>query len=107
MRNIFFILILLVISSALFSQSTNFLVTGKVINAETKMPLQAASVFAENTTLGTATDAEGNFKLQLPNGGYELVVTFTGFNTETKRINTTDANNTVILFELKQKEKEM
>lgn len=107
MRNIFLMFTLLVISATSFSQATNFVITGKVINAETKMPLQAASVFAENTTIGTATDAEGNFKLYLPNGGYELVVTFTGFNTETKRINTADANNTGIVFELKQKEKEM
>lgn len=90
-----------------FSQSANFYVTGKVINAETKMPLLGASVFAENTTLGTATDAEGNFRLLLPNGGYELIVTFTGYNTESKRINTTDANNNNFSFELKQKEKEM
>jgi hypothetical protein len=107
MRNIFLVLIFSVISATSISQATNFLITGKVINAETKLPLQAASVFAENTTIGTATDAEGNFKLQLPNGGYELVVTFTGFNTETKRINTADANNTAIVFELKPKEKEM
>lgn len=107
MRNIFLVLILSAISATTFAQTTNFLISGKVINAETKLPLQAASVFAENTTLGTATDAEGNFKLQLPNGGYELVVTFTGFNTETKRINTADANNTAVIFELKQKEKEM
>jgi hypothetical protein len=62
-------------------------------------------VFAENTTIGTATDAEGNFKLYLPNGGYTLVVTFTGFNTESKRINTSDANDNNLAFELKQKEK--
>lgn len=107
MRAILFTLFISCFTINSFSQATNFLVTGKVINAETKQPLLGASVFAENTTLGTATDAEGNFKLWLPNGGYELVVTFTGFNTETKRINTSDANNATISFELKQKEKEM
>ncbi|MEO7523356.1 MAG: carboxypeptidase-like regulatory domain-containing protein [Ferruginibacter sp.] len=107
MRNLFFLLLLTGISAISFSQTPIFYIAGKVINAETKQPMQAASVFAENTTLGTATDADGNFKLYLPNGGYQLVVTFTGFNTETKRINTTDANDVNILLELKPKEKEM
>ena len=95
--------------STLFAtaQSTSFSVSGKIINAETKLPLQAASVFAQNTTFGTATDATGHFTLWLPNGGYDLVVTFTGFQTETRRISTADENNKDIVIELKLKEKEM
>ena len=89
------------------AQSTSFSVSGKIINAETKLPLQAASVFAQNTTFGTATDASGQFTLWLPKGGYDLVVTFTGFQTETRRISTNDENNKDIIIELKLKEKEM
>jgi hypothetical protein len=89
------------------AQSTSFSVSGKIINAETKLPLQAASVFAQNTTFGTATDASGQFTLWLPKGGYDLVVTFTGFQTETKRISSADENNKDIVIELKLKEKEM
>lgn len=107
MRAFFFLLLFTVISVISFSQSTTFLVTGKVLNAETKSPMQGASVFAENTTLGTATDAEGNFRLQLPAGGYQLVVTFTGFNTESKRINSAEANDKNMVFQISPKEKEM
>ncbi len=107
MRNIFLMWCFSSLSFISFSQSTNFYITGKVVNAETRAALQGASVFAENTTIGTATDAEGNFRLLLPNGGYELVVTFTGFNTGTKRINSSDANDKNIVFELNSKEKEM
>ncbi|MEI9935437.1 MAG: carboxypeptidase-like regulatory domain-containing protein [Ferruginibacter sp.] len=53
---------------------------------------------------GTATDNNGNFKLQLPNGGYDLVVTYTGYTTETKRISGIDTTNKNILIELKQKD---
>ena len=52
-----------------FSQSTAYVVTGKVVDKNSTMPLAGASVFAQNTTFGVATDAEGNFKLKLPNGG--------------------------------------
>ncbi len=89
-----------------FSQ-TYYTVYGKVISSETKLPLEGASVFAQNTTLGTATDADGNFKLSLPDGGYNLVITFTGYNTEARRINNGDANDRSILYELSQKEKQM
>ena len=89
------------------AQSASFLVNGKVIDAATRLPLQAASVFAQNTTMGTASTAEGIFVLRLPNGGYDLVITFTGYETITKRISTADTSNKNILIELKQKEKAM
>ncbi|WP_462255379.1 carboxypeptidase-like regulatory domain-containing protein [Ferruginibacter sp.] len=88
-----------------YAQSSYY-ISGKVIDAVTKLPLQAASVFAQNTTQGAATDADGNFKLGLPNGGYDLVITYTGYQTETKRISTADADNNMVI-ELKQKEKAM
>ena len=94
------------ISLCVLSQSY-YIVYGKVLSSDTKQPLQGASVFAQNTTVGTATDADGNFKIYLPDGGYNLVITFTGYNTESKRISNADANDKNIVFELSQKEKEM
>lgn len=93
-------------SLLVFSQSY-YVVHGKVLSSDTRQPLQGASVFAQNTTIGTATDAEGNFKIYLPDGGYNLVITYTGYNTESKRISNADANDKNIVFELSQKEKEM
>lgn len=89
------------------AQSTHYIVSGKIIDAITKLPLQAASVFAQNTTIGTATNAEGNFELLLPNGGYDVVASFTGYETNTRRVTTADANEKGIVVELKQKEKEL
>ncbi len=106
MKKLIPFILAVVISFSAFSQYV-YVVTGKVINAETKLPMVPASVFAENTTIGTATDAEGNFKLQLPNGGYNLVVTFTGYKTETKRITTGSADDKNIVIEMKLKQKEM
>ena len=55
-----------------FSQSGFFYVHGRVIDKNSKAPMQSASVFAQYTTVGTPTDAQGNFTLQLPSGGYDL-----------------------------------
>jgi hypothetical protein len=66
-----------------FSQAT---ISGKVIDAETKLPLQGASVFAQNTTKGAITDNEGNYKLFLNKGGYEVIISFTGFVSEVLKL---------------------
>lgn len=68
--------------------------------------MAAASVFAQNTTLGTATDKDGNFQLQLPAGGYELIISYTGFRPETRRISSSDAGKKINVS-LKEKEKEL
>lgn len=88
-----------------YAQPGFYIMTGKVTDAATGAPLQAASVFAQNTTIGTATDLSGNFALKLPNGGYDLVITFTGFETISKRISTADVGDKDMVIALKQKEK--
>ncbi len=105
MKKIISFLVITQISIAAFAQSTYYTVSGKVIDAATKTPMQSASVFAQNTTQGAATNAEGNFKIALPNGGYDLVITYSGYQTETKRITTADAADNNIVIELKLKEK--
>jgi hypothetical protein len=66
-----------------FFSFAQFTFSGKVIDAETKEPLAGASVFAQNTTKGTTTNAEGDFSLYLEKGGYEIIFSFTGYNTRT------------------------
>jgi len=107
MKKTIFLLAIILSSVSAFAQSGTYNVTGKVIDAVTKSPMQAASVFAQNTTTGTATDAEGNFTLRLANGGYDLVITFTGYQTATRRITTADAEDKNIVVEVRQKENEM
>lgn len=106
MKKFTFFLLFSLISFSVLSQS-GYSVNGKIIDAVTRLPMLGASVFAENTTIGTATTADGVFHLQLPNGGYNLVVTFTGYQTETKRITTADTGNHNMIIELKQKEKSL
>lgn len=106
MKKIFSLFLLLAFNIAAFSQGNYFIVTGKVVLASGKQPLQGASVFAQNTTIGTATDAEGNFKLYLPDGGYSIAVTFTGYNTETRRVSNSESEKHLV-FEMSEKEKQM
>lgn len=90
-----------------FTQPTHYTVKGKIIDKNSGQGLAGASVFAQNTTFGVATDGEGNFTLRLPNGGYELAVTFTGYETESVRISTATADEKNLVIEVRPKEKSM
>lgn len=86
-------------------QSQNFLISGKVIDAETKQPLQGASVFCIQTTIGTVVNSEGLFSMRLPSGGYELGISYNGYETISERINEHMEGLVDKLWELKPKEK--
>ena len=105
MKHFFSFIAFILFTTHIFSQSGYYTIEGKVIDKNTRAPLQGASVFAQNTTFGIATDAAGNFKLKLPNGGYELIVTFTGYETEAIRISNATADDKSLLIEIKEKEK--
>ncbi len=91
--------------SVTFAQS--FVVKGKVTDKSTGNTLTGASVFCQNTTLGTATNSEGEFTLYLNNGGYDLVVSFNGYETFSTRINNNTENLQGLNIALSQKEKSM
>lgn len=93
------------ISFAIFSDA-QFTVTGRVKDGATQKPLQGASVFADNTTLGTTTDADGRYQLWLPKGGYDVSVTFTGYTSESQRVTSNDVTHEYD-FTLLTKEKVM
>ncbi len=63
-----------------------FTVSGIVMDSTSREPLSAASVFCQNTTLGTATNKTGEFSLNLKSGGYDLIFSYTGYKTQTLRI---------------------
>jgi len=80
MKKPFVSLVAILLSILSFAQGT---ISGTVVDAETKQPLEGASVFAQNTTRGTITDKEGLFRLHLDKGGYEINITFTGYVSRT------------------------
>ena len=51
-------------------------------------PLEGASVYINNTSLGTTTNDKGEFSLNLPKGIYQLVVSYIGYNPEKYTLNT-------------------
>ncbi len=85
MKNLRFALLSLFIFSGQIA-FTQFTVTGTVLDSSSREPLTGASVFCQNTTLGTTTNRQGEFSLALKSGGYDLIFTYTGYQTQTIRV---------------------
>jgi CarboxypepD_reg-like domain len=105
MNRFIFSFLLICCGMAAFAQTKEYTVRGRVVDAASKNPLNNASVFCQNTTLGTLTDSAGRFRLKVPNGGYDLVATYTGYESGSVRISTDDKDSVVL--ELKVKDKAM
>lgn len=69
-----------------FLVQAQFDISGVILDSATREPLSKASVFCQNTTLGTITNKEGEFHLSLKSGGYDLVFSYTGYQTQTVRV---------------------
>ena len=82
-----------------------YAVSGKVVDSATKEPLSSASVYCQNTTIGTTTNKNGEFFLQIKSGGYELIISYTGY--QTKQINISHTDNRIPDIELIKEEKSL
>lgn len=77
MKEVAIISILILLTTSSLAQ---YSVHGQVYDAQTSKPLPGATVFVSNTTKGTYTDAEGNFRIDgLNDIHYNLVVSFLGY----------------------------
>ena len=68
-------LLLFAVSQGAFAQRT---ITGTVISSEDGLGMPGVTVMVKGTTIGTATDINGNYSLNVPNDA-TLVVSFMGF----------------------------
>lgn len=62
-------------------------VSGLVTSASSGEPLIGANIQVKNTTLGTITDVDGRYELEVPSGDSTLVVSYIGYQTREIAIN--------------------
>jgi CarboxypepD_reg-like domain len=77
-------------------QDKIFYIHGKIMDEKTGAPLSNASVFCQNTTTGTISNNEGQFSMRLNNGGYDLVISYTGYETQVLRVSNSIKDSMVI-----------
>lgn len=99
-KQLFAILVMLGWLLPASAQEKTFAIIGKVVDSATQQPLAGASALCQNTTYGTTCNAEGNFMLSLPNGGYDLVISYTGYDKKVIRISNTQMTGDTMIIAL-------
>jgi CarboxypepD_reg-like domain len=95
----------LFISSFASAQDKMFYIHGRVTDEKSGAPLANASVFCQNTTTGTISNNEGQFSLRLSNGGYDLVLSYTGYETQVLRVSNSTKDS--LLVQMKEVNKSL
>ncbi|HKJ30228.1 MAG TPA: carboxypeptidase-like regulatory domain-containing protein, partial [Balneolales bacterium] len=68
-------------------EKANFTVKGKVTDADTGHPLPGVNVYVKGTTIGTSTNPDGQYTLDVPSPKDTLVYSFIGYNSQTVPVN--------------------
>jgi hypothetical protein len=64
------------------AQAQERTISGKVTSAEDGTPIPGVNVILKGTVMGTVTDFDGNFKLEVPSAEGILVFRFIGLKTQ-------------------------
>ncbi|ANH83772.1 SusC/RagA family TonB-linked outer membrane protein [Niabella ginsenosidivorans] len=86
--------IALILAQAYPAFAQNRVITGKVIDSTTSDPLPGVTIAVEGGRSGTVTDADGSFRLTVPQSGRML--TFSSISYTTQTVPVTDQNTLLV-----------
>jgi len=98
-------LLLCVVITTFFTASVmaqEKMVSGRVTAEETGSPIPGVNVILKGTTIGTVTDIDGNYQLNVPEDGGTLIFTFIGLATEEVRIGDQSVINMGMTADIRQ-----
>ncbi|MEN2282197.1 DUF5686 family protein [Algoriphagus sp. SE2] len=101
LRNLLFLFSFLIFTET----SAQYIIKGKVTDAETGDPIPFASVLLKGTTLGMNTDFEGNYTLTTKTLSDSIVVSYIGYLTQSKSL--LNQSEQTINFQLRPSDFEM
>jgi TonB-linked SusC/RagA family outer membrane protein len=78
------VVIVFFLATSLIAQERT--ISGRVTAEETGTPVPGVNVILKGTTIGTVSDIDGNYKVNVPAGGGILIFSFIGLATEEVRI---------------------
>ena len=84
MKNNFLLGLLLLFTTLTFAQSSNYTITGKVVDKDAGIPLEYATITVTDVNNaedveGGITDTSGNFKVEVPAGKYTIKIEYISF----------------------------
>ncbi|GHB32349.1 SusC/RagA family TonB-linked outer membrane protein [Mongoliitalea lutea] len=100
MKEIILLVALSLIVTLSFSQNEKFVISGIVKESNSGLPLPGAVISPGDLSIGTITDQNGKFSLQLVAGNYTISASYLGFEKSELKISLTE--NIEIIFNLKE-----
>ncbi|MCK4690145.1 MAG: carboxypeptidase-like regulatory domain-containing protein, partial [Candidatus Marinimicrobia bacterium] len=106
-KNIFLlILILFMVPVLLLAQTGD--IQGRVVDKSSREGIAGANVIVEGTTLGAATDVDGNFAIiDVPAGTIKIVVTVIGYTKVDQEVIVTSGRTVKVNFQLERETLEL
>lgn len=98
MKHIFLILFIL---TGVLAQADNGTVRGRVFDGNTGESMVGVTVFVKGTSIGTTSDLDGHFSFEVPEGQYDIQVSYISYQNLTIENVEVKAGQTVVLDNIK------
>ncbi len=96
MRKITIMLVFLLIAGVNFAFAQSRTITGKVTSAQDGMGIPGVTVMVKGTTIGTTTDIDGNYSIDVRPDHKTLIFRYVGMNTQEINVGSQTAINIVM-----------
>ncbi len=83
MRIHIFLCVFLLFSANLFG----YQISGRVIDKNSHLPIEYASIYVNGTTIGTTSNSNGEFELRVDYANFQLAITHASYNSELLELN--------------------
>jgi len=95
------VFVMLVFATSISCAQLSGSLTGKVLDAHSKRPLEGANVVVQGTAYGSATAKDGAYRLeQIPVGSYSLTVSYVGYAKQVVPVEITTMVQKALIVEL-------
>lgn len=102
------LLFFVVFFASVVSVMAQTIIRGKVLNEATGQPLQGASIYFNNTSIGTSSNAEGGFSIALPAiENAELIISSVGYERLVYKPDAATIQDKSLVFKLAQKAEQL
>lgn len=95
-------LFLLMMFGFVFQAYAQTTVRGRVVAQEDGQPLPGVTVLVQGTSVGSVTDIDGNYIINVPSGSNTLIFSFIGYRRQTVAINNRTTLNITMVSETEQ-----
>ena len=102
MKKILLILLALSIGVSNYTYAQSRKITGKVTSSDDGLPIIGASIRVANSSVGTQSDANGNYSIDVASGSTNLVVSYVGYVTQNVSTSNRSTVNVVLVGDARQ-----